>query len=88
MAPERGFEPRTLRLTARCTSFRILGSNSLSAAEYRHVPPFISCVAVRMLAGRLDYGARPHDLNAQCGRLEESLDTLRSLVAHEHRLRV
>ena len=47
LAPDRGFEPRTLRLTDRCTPFRNAASNSLSAAEYRQLPPFATGVAVR-----------------------------------------
>ncbi len=47
LAPDRGFEPRTLRLTDRCTRFRNGVPNSLSAAECRRLAPFIAGVAVR-----------------------------------------
>src|SRR5439155_15529330 len=47
MAPGRGFEPRTLRLTDRCSPFGNGGSNSLSAAECRQITPLAPGVAVR-----------------------------------------
>jgi hypothetical protein len=54
VAPGRGFEPRTLRLTDRCGTFRNGDLNSLSAAEYHHFPPFITGVAVRVILPVLD----------------------------------
>src|SRR5207249_11646498 len=45
MAPGRGLEPRTLRLTDRCCPFRIRDPNSPSAVEYRQMPRFAAGVA-------------------------------------------
>src|SRR6266540_1353300 len=47
LAPERGFEPRTLRLTVRCIPFGNRGLYSLSAAECRQMPWCAARVAVR-----------------------------------------
>ncbi len=46
LPPERGFEPRTLRLTDRWTPIRNGSPNSLRAAEYRQLARFISGFAV------------------------------------------
>src|SRR5438552_18734766 len=45
LAPARGFEPRTLRLTDRRRPFRNAGPNSLSASECRQLQPFATGVA-------------------------------------------
>jgi hypothetical protein len=47
LAPERGFEPRTLRLTDRCSPFRNDCPCSQSAAECRRSPACIAGVAVQ-----------------------------------------
>src|SRR2546425_4296476 len=46
LAPERGFEPRTLRLTDRCCPFRNGGGNLRRAAEYHLLSQFVAHVAV------------------------------------------
>src|SRR2546428_8312345 len=46
LAPERGFEPRTLRLTDRCCPFRNGGANSRRAAGYHLFSQFFADVAV------------------------------------------
>src|SRR6266849_1475321 len=60
LAPERGFEPRTLRLTDRCSPFKTGCSNSLSATTCRHLPRFIAGVAVRATLSR-SWAGRPLD---------------------------
>src|SRR2546428_7281730 len=47
LAPERGLEPRTLRLTDPCTPFRNAASNSLSVTACRRASRFVASVAVR-----------------------------------------
>ena len=56
LAPGRGLEPRTLRLTDRCAPFRNGDLNSLSAAEYHHLPRFIGGVGVRLFVRSTGHG--------------------------------
>ena len=47
LAPGRGLEPRTLRLTDRCGPFRNHGLYSPSAVEYHGLARFFAGIAVR-----------------------------------------
>ena len=76
LAPERGFEPRTLRLTDRCSPFGNRGLNSLSATACRRVSPFIAGVTVRndfWLTGGADQLSERQDTTVlnQRGRFTE-----------------
>ncbi len=63
LAPDQGFEPRTLRLTDRCTPFKNRRSSTATIAGCRQMPWFLSA----LLYGRcLVTGGR---LPLRCGRV-------------------
>src|SRR5213594_2937479 len=72
LAPGRRFELRTLRLTDRRRSFRNREANSLSAAEFRHMPRLATRVAVHQRGLSVEFVGSPtqapHAL--ECARTE------------------